>query len=72
LVWDYPIRKIETFRISSRWSPLRKQPEPYQVTDIDLLQYGLLFERFLNPERISMPDLDVDFCTRDAVRSFNT
>ena len=34
------------------------------ITDIDPLQYGLLFERFLNPERISMPDIDVDFCTR--------
>jgi len=35
-----------------------------QITDIDPLQYGLLFERFLNPERISMPDIDIDFCTR--------
>jgi len=32
------------------------------ITDIDPLQNGLLFERFLNPERISMPDIDVDFC----------
>jgi DNA polymerase-3 subunit alpha len=32
------------------------------ITDIDPLQYGLLFERFLNPERISMPDIDIDFC----------
>ena len=32
------------------------------ITDIDPIQYGLLFERFLNPERISMPDFDVDFC----------
>src|SRR5688572_21810440 len=35
-----------------------------QITDIDPLQYGLLFERFLNPERISMLDIDIDFCTR--------
>lgn len=34
------------------------------ITDVDPLQYGLLFERFLNPERISMPDIDIDFCTR--------
>jgi DNA polymerase III subunit alpha len=34
-----------------------------EITDIDPLHYGLLFERFLNPERISMPDIDVDFCT---------
>ncbi|MDR2786681.1 MAG: DNA polymerase III subunit alpha, partial [Treponema sp.] len=33
-----------------------------RITDIDPLKYGLLFERFLNPERISMPDFDVDFC----------
>ncbi len=32
------------------------------ITDIDPLQYGLLFERFLNIERISMPDVDIDFC----------
>jgi DNA polymerase-3 subunit alpha len=33
-----------------------------RITDIDPLQYNLLFERFLNPERVSMPDIDVDFC----------
>lgn len=33
-----------------------------EITDINPLQYDLLFERFLNPERISMPDIDVDFC----------
>src|SRR5246127_786175 len=32
------------------------------ITDIDPLENGLLFERFLNPERISMPDIDIDFC----------
>ncbi|MCK5197070.1 MAG: DNA polymerase III subunit alpha, partial [Spirochaetales bacterium] len=32
------------------------------ITDIDPLKYGLLFERFLNPDRISMPDFDIDFC----------
>ncbi len=39
------------------------------ITDLDPLRYGLLFERFLNPERISMPDFDVDFCMdgRDSV-----
>src|SRR5467141_4259319 len=35
-----------------------------QITDVDPLHYGLLFERFLNPERISLPDLDIDFCMR--------
>ena len=33
-----------------------------EITNIDPLKYGLLFERFLNPERVSMPDIDVDFC----------
>ena len=33
-----------------------------EITNIDPLKYGLLFERFLNPERISMPDIDIDFC----------
>jgi len=33
-----------------------------RITDIDPIPYGLLFERFLNPERVSMPDFDVDFC----------
>ena len=32
------------------------------ITDIDPLRYNLLFERFLNPDRISMPDIDIDFC----------
>ena len=35
-----------------------------EITDVDPLQYDLLFERFLNPERISMPDIDIDFCVR--------
>ncbi len=33
-----------------------------RITDIDPLRYGLIFERFLNPERVSPPDIDVDFC----------
>ena len=32
------------------------------ITNLDPLRYGLLFERFLNPERVSMPDFDIDFC----------
>ncbi|HPC83931.1 MAG TPA: DNA polymerase III subunit alpha [Thermoanaerobaculaceae bacterium] len=35
-----------------------------RITDIDPLEYDLLFERFLNPDRISMPDIDIDFCQR--------
>ena len=33
-----------------------------RITDIDPIKYGLLFERFLNPDRVSMPDIDIDFC----------
>jgi DNA polymerase-3 subunit alpha len=35
-----------------------------RITDLDPLRYDLLFERFLNPERVSPPDIDIDFCTR--------
>ena len=35
-----------------------------QITDIDPLEFGLIFERFLNPERVSLPDIDIDFCER--------
>ncbi|MBQ9081103.1 MAG: DNA polymerase III subunit alpha, partial [Clostridia bacterium] len=34
------------------------------ITDVDPLKYDLIFERFLNPDRVSMPDFDVDFCTK--------
>ena len=44
------------------------------ITDVDPIRFDLLFERFLNPERISMPDIDVDFCTdgRDEVIRYVT
>ena len=35
-----------------------------QITDVDPLEFGLIFERFLNPERVSLPDIDIDFCER--------
>ncbi|MDE2091606.1 MAG: DNA polymerase III subunit alpha [Gammaproteobacteria bacterium] len=38
------------------------------ITDLDPLEHGLLFERFLNPERVSMPDFDVDFCMQNRDR----
>ncbi len=45
-----------------------------EITDIDPMQYDLLFERFLNPERVSMPDIDIDFCMdgRDEVIKYVT
>ena len=39
-----------------------------RITNIDPMQYDLLFERFLNPERVSMPDIDIDFCFRSRER----
>ena len=44
------------------------------ITDLDPIKYGLLFERFLNPERVSMPDFDIDFCQdkrEDVIRYVN-
>ncbi len=35
-----------------------------RITDVDPLEYNLIFERFLNPERVSLPDIDIDFCER--------
>ena len=37
-------------------------PTACDITNIDPIRYSLLFERFLNPERVSMPDIDIDFC----------
>ena len=33
-----------------------------RITDVDPIDFGLIFERFLNPERVSLPDIDIDFC----------
>jgi DNA polymerase-3 subunit alpha len=43
-----------------------------KITDLDPIRYGLIFERFLNPDRVSMPDFDIDFCQekRDEVISY--
>src|ERR1041384_2128179 len=42
-----------------------------RITDIDPLKYDLFFERFLNPERVSMPDIDIDFCVRGRAEVIN-
>ena len=41
------------------------------ITDIDPIEFGLIFERFLNPDRISMPDFDIDFCEEKRDRYLN-
>jgi len=43
-----------------------------RITDLDPIEHGLIFERFLNLERISMPDIDVDFCVTAAIAYLNT
>ena len=54
--------------MTSRWAraaarrPARSSPTALRITDVCPLKFDLLFERFLNPERVSMPDIDVDFC----------
>ncbi|MDR1494831.1 MAG: DNA polymerase III subunit alpha, partial [Rickettsiales bacterium] len=40
-----------------------------RITELDPIKFGLLFERFLNPERVSMPDFDVDFCQRGRAKT---
>lgn len=42
-----------------------------EITDIDPLRYNLLFERFLNPERVTMPDIDIDFCIEGREKVIN-
>ena len=53
-------------------APARSSPGAWTITDLDPLRFGLLFERFLNPDRVSMPDFDIDFCEdrRDEVIAY--
>ena len=51
---------------------LQRETAAATITDLDPIRFGLLFERFLNPERVSMPDFDIDFCQdrRDEVIAY--
>src|SRR5712692_6470013 len=65
IVWDFiRFAKTQTIPVGPGRGSAAGSLVSYamQITDIDPLEYGLLFERFLNPERISMPDIDIDFC----------
>ena len=42
-----------------------------KITEVDPIEYGLFFERFLNPERVSMPDFDIDFCQENRKKTIN-
>src|SRR5207253_7998197 len=46
-------------------------PDCLGITDIDPLKYNLIFERFLNPGRVSLPDIDIDFCVRGRAEVIN-
>lgn len=66
IVWDF-IHYAKSHRYSCRATDVALGAGSIvayaiEITDIDPIKYNLLFERFLNPERISMPDFDVDFC----------
>ena len=41
------------------------------ITDLDPIEFDLIFERFLNPDRISMPDFDIDFCEEKEIKFWN-
>ncbi len=41
------------------------------ITELDPIKFGLIFERFLNPDRISIPDFDIDFCQEDRDKVIN-
>ena len=67
IVWDFINYRAETHGIPV--GPGRGSPPPevwfpirLGITNIEPVRYRLIFERFLNPERVSMPDIDVDFC----------
>lgn len=65
IVWDFIdfARKNEIYVGPGRGSAAGSIVSyALKITDIDPLKYNLLFERFLNPERVNMPDIDIDFC----------
>ena len=68
IVWD--LIRFAREQAASAWGrgvarrPARSSRTALRITDLDPLRYGLLFERFLNPERIQMPDIDMDFDER--------
>jgi DNA polymerase-3 subunit alpha len=65
IVWDFVIYgKMKNIPVGPGRGSAAGSLVAYalEITDIDPIPYGLLFERFLNPERISMPDIDMDFC----------
>jgi len=65
IVWDYVnYAKENDIPVGPGRGPSAGSLVAYAlgITDVDPIQYNLLFERFLNPERISMPDFDIDFC----------
>ena len=65
IVWDFiNYAKVNDFMVGPGRGSAAGSIVSYclKITDIDPIKYNLLFERFLNPERVSMPDIDIDFC----------
>ncbi len=65
IVWDYiNYAKVNGIAVGPGRGSAAGSIVSYclEITDIDPIKYSLIFERFLNPERVSMPDIDVDFC----------
>ncbi len=65
IVWDSgPLRPVPGDRGGAGGGSAASSLVAYalRITDVDPLAHGLLFERFLNPERVTMPDIDIDFC----------
>ncbi len=65
IVWDYiNYAKVNGIAVGPGRGSAAGSIVSYclEITDIDPIKYNLIFERFLNPERVSMPDIDVDFC----------
>ena len=70
----HPLREARTASASARAAarpPARSPPTRLEITDIDPIRYDLLFERFLNPGRKEMPDIDIDFAVDGRERVIN-
>lgn len=67
IVWDFiNYARSDIIVGPGRRGPLGVLSYTLGITNIDPVRYNLLFERFLNPERVSMPDIDIDFLLRAA------
>ena len=75
IVWDFihfaKQHGVSASAPAAARPPARSSPTASQITDIDPIRYDLMFERFLNPGRKSMPDMDIDFAVDGRERVIN-